>query len=70
MYVCKYVLTAVGHGPVPGSIFGAGSLVVAEEHEPLVTQVRGLLAGVEQHAGADQAAVARDAGETALGSCK
>ena len=60
----------MGHGPAPGSILAARPLVVAEEDEPLVTQVRGLLAGVEQHAGADQAAVARDAGETALGSCK
>ena len=55
---------------MPGAIFAACPLVVAEKDEALVTQVRGLLAGVEQHAGADQAAVARDAGETALGSCK
>ena len=65
----SYALTAMGHGPAPGPIFAAGPLGVAEQHEPLVTEVGRLLAGVEQHAGADQAAVARDAGEAAFGGC-
>ena len=59
----------MGHGPAPGPIFAAGPLGVAEQHEPLMTKVGRLLAGMEQHARADQAAVARDAGEAAFGGC-